>query len=108
MPARAILPGVSSPARADRQALPDEARRTLRVRRIADLTQAIIVQDLDLTRSAAEGLVASARRAILELFPDKEEAYRLIYAPRFERAIAERWPVGSRGDKPARDIPAGS
>jgi hypothetical protein len=34
-------------------------------------------------------LVAATRRRALELFPDKEETYELILAPRFARLLDE-------------------
>jgi hypothetical protein len=33
--------------------------------------------------------VAAARARVLELFPDKEETYELILAPRFARLVDE-------------------
>jgi hypothetical protein len=33
------------------------------------------------------------KTAALLLFPDKEDAYELIYAPRFRRIIAERFVI---------------
>lgn len=70
----------------------EEERRARRVRLIADLTLAVILQQPALTPRQAGELVEGARRAILDLFPDKERAYIITYAPRFARAIAERWP----------------
>lgn len=62
-----------------------------------------------ITRRDAETLVQSVRERILDLFPDGEQTYELIYAPRFERIIDEfaraeprakgvviPFPVGSR------------
>jgi hypothetical protein len=94
-PARAIL-SVMSPDTAPAGAWPslvaEEEGRARRARVIADLTLAMILQEPALTPRQAEDLVEGARRAILDLFPDKERAYLMIYAPRFARAIAERWP----------------
>lgn len=42
-----------------------------------------------MTRSEAEGLVAAVRERILLLFPDGEQTYEIIYAPRFRRLIDE-------------------
>ena len=42
-----------------------------------------------MTRRDAEHLVAVVRERILKLFPDGEEIYELIYAPRFSRLINE-------------------
>ena len=70
----------------------EEETRARRARTIADLTLAVIRQEPGLTPQEARKLAGAARRTILGLFPDKEDAYRMIYAPRFERAIVERWP----------------
>lgn len=43
----------------------------------------------NMTREDAIALVNGVRSRILELFPDGEKAYELIYAPRFSRLIAE-------------------
>ncbi len=52
-----------------------------------------------MTRSDAESLVALVRERILLLFPDGEETYEIIYAPRFRRLIDEFTPprAGARG-----------
>ena len=42
-----------------------------------------------MTRRDAEHLVQAIRERILALFPDGEDTYELIYAPRFRRLIAE-------------------
>jgi hypothetical protein len=70
----------------------EEESKARRVRAIADLALAVIRQQPDLTPREAGELAEAARRGILGLFPDKERAYLMIYAPRFARAIAERWP----------------
>lgn len=42
-----------------------------------------------MTRRDAELLVQVVRERILHLFPDGEETYELVYAPRFKRLIDE-------------------
>jgi len=39
----------------------------------------------------ASELVASAREAALSMFPGKELAYDLIYRPRFQRLLSEKY-----------------
>jgi hypothetical protein len=70
------------------RALADEARRVRQLRTIVDLTTSLLVQQ-PMERDEAERLVAAARRRVLELFPDKEETYELILAPRFARLLVE-------------------
>jgi hypothetical protein len=68
--------------------LADEARRARKVRHIVDLSTSFIMQ-AGMTRQDAENLVAIARERILHLFPDGEQTYELVYAPRFRRLIDE-------------------
>ncbi len=73
-------------------ALREEEQRMRRLRFLVDLAQAVLMQsDLDL-REAIE-LLAQTKRAALALFPDKEEVYDLVYAPRFRRILAERFVI---------------
>ena len=39
----------------------------------------------------ASELVASARKAALRMFPGKELAYDLLYRPRFQRLMQEKY-----------------
>jgi len=52
-----------------------------------------------MTRRDAESLVAVVRERVLVLFPEGEETYELIYAPRFKRLLDEftPTPAGRRG-----------
>jgi hypothetical protein len=79
---------MSSVAPADAAALADERRRLRQLRMIVDLTCNVLMQGR-LPRDEAEDLVAAARRRALQLFPDKEETYELILAPRFARLVRE-------------------
>ena len=66
----------------------EEARRVRQLRVLVDLTSSLLIQ-ARLTRPEAEELLASTRRQALALFPDKEETYELILAPRFRRLLNE-------------------
>ena len=79
---------MSSRAEVDPAALADEKRRLRQLRMVVDLTCNLLMQGR-LPRDEAEDLVAAARRRALELFPDKEETYELILAPRFARLVRE-------------------
>lgn len=68
----------------------DEPRRLRRLQMMMQMVQAVIAQD-DVTLEEAADLAAGARRAALALFPGKDLAYDLIYRPRLERLIAERF-----------------
>jgi hypothetical protein len=69
-----------------------EERRQLRwVRILADLTVSTLYQEEDLSLSEAMQLVSNTRKAMLAMFPGKELAYDLLYRPRFDRVIGERF-----------------
>ena len=68
----------------------DEPRRLRRLQMMMQMVQAVIAQG-DVTLEEAADLAAGARRAALALFPGKDLAYDLIYRPRLERLIAERF-----------------
>ena len=70
------------------RAVAAETRQARQLRMVVDLTSAVLMQGR-LSRREAEDLVAATRRRALELFPDKEEAYGLILAPRFARLLDE-------------------
>ena len=50
-----------------------------------------IGQDSSLTLEEASELAAGAKRAALAMFPDKELAYDLLYKPRVQRLMRERF-----------------
>lgn len=73
---------------ATREQLADEAARARKVRHLVDLSTSLIMQS-GMSRRDAEHLVQMVRERILALFPDGEETYELVYAPRFRRLIDE-------------------
>lgn len=73
----------------DPQKLEEEQRNMHLLRTIVDLTAAVLRQG-NLTIPEAIELIRATKKRVLQLFPDKEEAYNLIYRPRFERIIQER------------------
>jgi hypothetical protein len=77
-------PGQSSEAN-------DEARRLHRLQVMMGMVSSVISQDPSLTVEQASELAAGAKRAALALFPDKELAYDLLYKPRLQRLMCERF-----------------
>jgi hypothetical protein len=71
----------------------DEARKVRRLQLMMDLVLNVIGQNDAMTVEEASELVASARRAALNMFPDKELAYDLIYRPRFQRLMREKYRI---------------
>jgi hypothetical protein len=68
-----------------------EGRRVRRLQLMMDLVMSVIRQNDAMPVEEASELVASARRAALNLFPGKELAYDLIYRPRFQRLLNEKY-----------------
>src|SRR6266446_10816510 len=69
----------------------DEARRLRRLQIMMSMVMSVISQDPDLTLEEASEMAANARRAALSMFPDKELAYDILYRPRLQRLMNERF-----------------
>jgi len=69
----------------------DEARRLRRLQIMMSMVTSVISQDPGLTVEEASELAAGAKRAALAMFPDKELAYDLLYKPRLQRLMRERF-----------------
>jgi hypothetical protein len=69
----------------------EEARRLRRLQVMMSLVMSVISQDPDLTVEEASEMAANARRAALNMFPDKELAYDILYRPRLQRLMNERF-----------------
>jgi hypothetical protein len=69
----------------------DEAKRLRRLQIMMSMVSSVISQDPSLTVEEASELAAGAKRAALALFPDKELAYDLLYKPRLQRLMRERF-----------------
>ena len=69
----------------------EEARRLRRLQVMMSMVMSVLSQDPDLTLEEASEMAANARRAALTMFPDKALAYDIIYRPRLQRLINERF-----------------
>jgi hypothetical protein len=69
----------------------DEARRIRRLQVMMSMVTSVISQDPGLSIEEASELAAGAKRAALAMFPDKELAYDLLYKPRLQRLMRERF-----------------
>ena len=76
-----------------KEKLIEEEKKMRRLRFIVDLAQAILLQQHDLTFIEAVEIMRDAKKAALNLFPDKESVYDLVYAPRFKKIIAQRYVI---------------
>ncbi|HEX5283159.1 MAG TPA: hypothetical protein VFW30_03485 [Bryocella sp.] len=69
----------------------DEARLIRRMQMMMNMVMQVIAQDGTLTIEDASQMIADARTAALAMFPGKELAYDLIWRPRFQRLMRERF-----------------
>jgi hypothetical protein len=70
-----------------------ERRNLRRLQLMLDMVLSVLSQDPDLTRAEALEMAANCKNAALAMFPDKELAFDLIYRPRLQRVINERFRV---------------
>ncbi len=76
-----------------KEALREEEKRMRMLKFIVDLNQAVLMQQKDLTLREAFEIMRNTKRAALNLFPDKEDVYELLYSPRFRRIIRDRFVI---------------
>jgi hypothetical protein len=69
----------------------DERRRLRRLQILMSMVMSVISQDAELTIEEAAEMAANTRRAALAMFPGKDLAFDLIYKPRLERLMRERF-----------------
>jgi hypothetical protein len=69
----------------------EEQRLIRRMQVMMNLVMQTIAQDGSLTLDEASQMIADARSAALAMFPGKELAYDLIWRPRFQRLMRERF-----------------
>jgi hypothetical protein len=71
----------------------EEARLIRRLQLMMNLVLQTIAQDPSLSIDDASQMIADARNAALAMFPGKELAYDLIWRPRFQRLMRERFRI---------------
>ena len=69
----------------------EEARRIRRLQLMMNMVMQVIQQDRGMPVEQASEMVADARRAALAMFPDKALAFDLIFWPRLQRLMRERY-----------------
>lgn len=72
------------------EAIADETRRLRRLQLTVRLVMNVISQG-NLPFEEASEMVAATRRVALDLFPGKEETYDLIYQPRLQRLLVQKY-----------------
>jgi hypothetical protein len=82
----AIAHSIQSP-----EELEEESRKIRRLQMVVNMVTQVIAQDTSLTVDEASEMVVDTRRLALNMFPDKELAFNLIYWPRLQRLMRERY-----------------
>ncbi len=70
-----------------------EARLIRRMQMMLNMVMQCIAQDGSLTIDEASQMIADSKKAVLAMFPEKELAYELIWRPRFQRLLRERFRI---------------
>jgi hypothetical protein len=86
-------PQTDQPQHQTPEELREEQRKIRRLQMMMNMVMSVISQDHTLTVDEAAEMVADSRRAALAMFPDKELAYNLIYKPRLQRLMRERYRI---------------
>jgi hypothetical protein len=84
---RADVIAISAEERAQEQKL------IRRLQMMMNMVMQVIAQDPSLTIDDAAQMIADSRKAALAMFPGKELAYDLIWRPRFQRLMRERFRI---------------
>ena len=71
----------------------EEQKLIRRLQMMMNMVMQVIAQDGSLTIEDASQMIADSRRAALAMFPGKELAYDLIWRPRFQRLMRERFRI---------------
>jgi hypothetical protein len=82
--------GDQNPAQSPEE-LKEESRKIRRLQIMMSMVTQVIAQDSSLTVDEASEMVADTRKAALAMFPDKELAFDLIFWPRLQRLMRERY-----------------
>jgi hypothetical protein len=89
-------PEAANPSASHRQSKAEEIEERRKIRRLQlmmDMVMSVIGQDPNLTIDEAAEMVADSRRAALAMFPDKELAFNILYKPRLQRLMRERYRI---------------
>ncbi len=71
----------------------EEAKLIRRLQMMMNMLMQVIAQDSSLTLDDASQMIADSRKAALAMFPGKELAYDLIWRPRFQRLLRDRFRI---------------
>ena len=83
----------NAPAAMSPEEQAEEQRLLRRLQMMMNLVLQTIAQDASLSIDEASQMIADARTAALSMFPGKDLAYDLIWRPRFQRLMRERFRI---------------
>jgi len=75
------------------QAEQEEQKLIRRLQMMMNMVMNVIAQDNSLSIDDASQMIADSKKAALAMFPGKELAYDLIWRPRFQRLMRERFRI---------------
>jgi hypothetical protein len=79
------------PEQPEAERIAEERKLLRRLQMMMNMTMQVIAQDASLTIEEASQMIADSRDAALSMFPGKDLAYDLIWKPRFQRLMLERF-----------------
>ena len=71
----------------------EEQKLIRRMQMMMNLVMQTVAQDSSLSIDEASQMIADAKTAAMNMFPGKELAYDLIWKPRFQRIMRERFRI---------------
>ena len=71
----------------------EEQKLIRRLQMMMNMILQVIAQDPSLSVDDASQMIADGKKAALAMFPGKELAYDLIWKPRFQRLMRERFRI---------------
>lgn len=74
----------------EKKEIEEEERRVKTLRFLVDFSLAYLAQT-KLSPEEAQAVVAGVKKQALCLFPEKEETFDLIYLPRFQRLLQDKY-----------------
>ena len=75
------------------EAQQEENRLIRRMQIMMNMVMQVIAQDSSLTVDEASQMIADTKKAALAMFPEKELAYEIIWRPRFQRLMRDRFRI---------------
>jgi len=86
------VPSSSAAAQQSQEQI-EEQKLIRRLQMMMNMVMQVIAQDSSLTVDDASQMIADSKSAALAMFPGKELAYDLIWKPRFQRLMRERFRI---------------